>query len=109
MLLVLLLLVSAPLSVLAESTVEAPLVVASSTDDAALTEDQRLALAASHWNLMPQASMEAVALMPATGMLHLALGSFDPLLGDGPEVPDAFVRINAVSYTHLTLPTIAKV
>ena len=34
LLLVLLLLVSAPLSVLAESTVEAPKVVASSTDDA---------------------------------------------------------------------------
>ena len=48
---------------------------------------------------MPQASMEAVALMPATGMLHLALGSFDPLLGDGPEVPDAFVRINDAAST----------
>ena len=103
LLLVLLLLVSAPLSVLAESTVEAPKVVASSTDDAALTEDQRLALAASHWNLMPQASMEAVALMPATGMLHLALGSFDPLLGDGPEVPDAFVRINDAASTGMVM------
>ena len=52
--------------------------------------------------MMPHATMEPVALMPSTGLLHLALGSFDPLLGSGPEVPKV-PRTNDAAYTGMVM------
>ena len=101
--LVLLLLVSAPLSVLAEGTENATGNAVGEVHDAQPTEAERLMLAAAHWNMMPQATMVPVALMPATGVLHLALGSFDPLLGDGPEVPAGYDRSNDVAHTGMVM------
>ena len=101
--LVLLLLVSAPLSVLAEGTENVAGNAVGEVHDAQPTEAERLMLAAAHWNMMPQATMVPVALMPATGVLHLALGSFDPLLGNGPEVPAGYDRINDVAHTGMVM------
>ena len=100
LLLVLLLLVSAPLSVLAEHAVDDAPEDALQTSAEPVTEEQRLAMAAAHWSMMPQATMEPIALMPSTGLLHLALGSFDPLLGSGPEVPNGYIRTN-LSLIHI--------
>ena len=71
LLLVLLLLVSAPLSVLAEHAVDDAPEDASQTSAEPLTEEQRLAMAAAHWSMMPHATMEPVALMPSTGCCTL--------------------------------------
>ena len=103
LLLVLLLLVSAPLSVLAEHAVSDAPEDASQALAEPLTEEERLAMAAAHWSMMPQATMEPVALMPSTGLLHLALGSFDPLLGGGPEVPKGYTRTNDAAYTGMVM------
>ncbi|MEL0313195.1 MAG: S8 family serine peptidase, partial [Candidatus Poseidoniales archaeon] len=103
LLLVLLLLVSAPLSVLAEGTKNSEGHPSQEGHDAPLTESERLDLAASHWNMMPHASMVPVELMPATGVLHLASGSFDPLLGGGPEVPAGYHRTNDAAHTGMVM------
>ena len=103
LLLVLLLLVSAPLSVLAEHAVDDAPEDALQTSAEPVTEEQRLAMAAAHWSMMPQATMEPIALMPSTGLLHLALGSFDPLLGSGPEVPNGYTRTNDAAYTGMVM------
>ena len=92
--LVLFLMVSTPLSVAitatAEGSDEAPAITVLETSS--LSEVERLELAASHWSAMPHASTVTTQLMASTGMIHLALGSFDPLLGGGPEVPATLVR-----------------
>ena len=103
LLLVLLLLVSAPLSVLAEGVVNDDARSLDLETEAPLTEEERLVLASSHWNMMPAAKMVPVPLSPATGVLHLALGSFDPLLGAGPEVPEGFTRTNDVAHTGMVM------
>ena len=103
LLLVLFLLVSAPLSVLAEGTGSDDGDTPHSTTVVSLTEDERLEMAVAHWKMMPAATMESVTLMPATGVLHLALGSFDPLLGAGPEVPAGFARNNDVAHTGMVM------
>ena len=96
LLLVLFLLVSAPLSAVAEEAPAEPQGGDFEPSETTLSEQERLALAASHWQRMPEASMVATSWKPSTGLLHLAGGSFDPTMQNGPE---------PVSYTHLTLPT----
>lgn len=103
LLLVLLLLVSAPLSVLADGVGNGDALGLDGDTETPLTEEERLVLAASHWNMMPAATMESVSLSPATGVLRLALGSFDPLLGAGPEVPEGFARTNDVAHTGMVM------
>ena len=103
LLLVLLLLVSAPLSVFDEHAMNTPPDDASQSAQDPLTEEQRLAIAATHWNMMPQATMEPVDLAPSTGLLHLALGSFDPLSERGPEVPAGYARTNDVAHTGMAM------
>ena len=36
-------------------------------------------------------------------MIHLALGSFDPVLGDGPEAPATLVREHDASHTGMAI------
>ena len=88
LMLVLFLMVSAPLSTAVNATKEAPL-QPTWEPTAALderTEAERLELAASHWNAMPEASLVSTSLTPSSGTIHLAAGSFDPLLGEGPNL-----------------------
>ena len=88
--LVLFLLVSAPLSALAQANDEAEASIDQTHEPVTVSEAERLATAASHWHLMPSAVQVAVEMAPSSGVLRLASGSFDPLLGDGPEVPTSF-------------------
>ena len=103
--LVLFLMVSTPLSVAitatAEGSDEAPAITVLETSS--LSEVERLELAASHWSAMPHASTVTTQLMASTGMIHLALGSFDPLLGGGPEVPATLVREHDASHTGMAI------
>ena len=103
LLLVLFLLVSAPLSVLAEGTSEEPLREDSEVSETSLSEQERLALAASHWQLMPEASMVAASWKPSTGLLHLAGGSFDPTVQSGPELPVDYQRTQDMAHTGMAV------
>ena len=105
LLLVLFLMVSTPLSTAVNATSE----VAHETileQPSALgepSEFERLELAASHWNSMPEASVVSTPLAPSTGMIHMAAGSFDPLLGDGPELNPDVLRTNDVAHTGMAI------
>ena len=105
LLLVLFLMVSTPLSVAItatnEGSEEAPATGVFASPS--LSEAERLELAASHWSAMPHGSTVSVPLMASTGMIHLALGSFDPLLGDGPEVPATLVREHDAAHTGMAI------
>ena len=101
--LVLFLLVSAPLSALAQSNGESVQHTEAHSEAAVVDEADRLALAASHWNLMPNATEIAVEWAASTGVVRLAAGSFDPLLGEGPEVPEAFTRSHDLAHTGMAL------
>ena len=90
LMLVLFLLVSAPLSALAQANDEAEASIDRTHEPVTVSEAERLATAASHWHLMPSAVQVAVEMAPSSGVLRLASGSFDPLLGNGPEVPTSF-------------------
>ncbi len=68
-----------------------------------LTEEERLDLASEHWHLLPEAQQVLVDLNPSTGIIHLASGSFDPLLGDGPEVGNEWMRKNDASFTGMAI------
>ena len=105
LLLVLFLMVSTPLSVAITATGEASEEAPETTvvESPSLSEGERLELAASHWFEMPHGSTVSVPLMASTGMIHLALGSFDPLLGDGPEAPATLVREHDASHTGLAI------
>ena len=108
LMLVLFLMVSAPLSTAVNATMEAPL-QPTWEPTAALderTEAERLELAASHWNAMPEASLVSTSLTPSSGTIHLAAGSFDPLLGEGPELDVDFLRTNDVAHTGMALSLI---
>jgi len=69
----------------------------------AVSEEERLAKAASHWSLLPQPQVLAGDVANSTGTIHLAAGSFDPLLGEGPEVPKGFDRQNDGLTTGLAI------
>ena len=99
LLLVLFLLVSAPLSAVAEEATTEPQGGDFEPSETTLSEQERLALAASHWQLMPEASMVATSWKPSTGLLHLAGGSFDPTMQDGPELPVDYQRTHDMAHT----------
>ena len=58
-----------------------------------MSEAERLELAASHWRPMPSAQGVTTSLQPSTGLIHLAAGSFDPL------VPSSMTLLSALSAT----------
>ncbi len=105
---VLFLLVSTPLSTVAESVASPPEeqvdtshgVVPSSVT---LTEAERLDMAREQWSLMPQASLVEVPMKTSSGRLHLASGSFDPLNEAGPALPEALMRGNDQVHTGLMM------
>ncbi|RJU95518.1 MAG: hypothetical protein DWC10_08095 [Candidatus Poseidoniales archaeon] len=68
-----------------------------------LTEQERLKLASEHWHLLPEAQQVLVDLKRSTGLIHLAAGSFDPLIGDGPEVGHEWMRKNDASFTGMAI------
>ncbi len=105
LMLVLFLMVSTPLSAAISTTAEVsdeyegegPFLPPS------LSESERLEWAASHWDSMPVGSVFSTSLMPSTGMIHLALGSFDPLLSAGPEAPEPLMREHDASHTGMAI------
>ena len=105
LMLVLFLMVSTPLSVAITGTTEA--LDASPSEDVAavtlLSEEERLEFAASHWASMPAGSLVSTPLMDSTGTLHMAQGSFDPLLSDGPELPMSLTRSNDAAHTGMLI------
>ena len=107
LLFVLLLFVLTPLSQAINST--APTVHLESPqqsdvmDVPSLSDEEQLELAAEHWGEMPQASMIQVDLKDASGILHLAAGSFDPTLTNGPDVAPSLHRSNDAAYTGLAI------
>ena len=103
LLLVLFLLVSTPLSALAEGTTEDPPRTDSEAPETSLSEEERLALAASHWQLMPEASMVATPWNPSSGLLHFAGGSFDPTMQAGPELPVDYQRTHDMAHTGMAV------
>ena len=68
-----------------------------------MSEEERLELATEMWGSMPEASLVQVELTPATGIIHMAAGSFDPLLSDGPDVLASFSRNNDAGLTGLAM------
>ena len=106
--LVLFLMVSAPLAAATNSLmvdpirdVQAPQVNADNS--AFMSEEDRLKMAANHWHALPQPENIQTQLKPSSGMIHLASGSFDPLLSDGPEVLPDWNRKNDASFTGLAM------
>lgn len=53
-------------------------------DHVIMTEEQRLALAASMWHVLSPEELIQVPLQPSTGILRMNIGSFDPLADDHP-------------------------
>ncbi len=103
LLLVLFLLVSAPLSAVAEEATTEPQGGDFEPSETTPSEQERLALAASHWQRMPEASMVATSWKPSTGLLHLAGGSFDPTMQDGPELPVDYQRTHDMAHTGMAV------
>jgi uncharacterized membrane protein len=68
-----------------------------------MSEEERLELATEMWGSMPEASLVSVELTPATGMIHMAAGSFDPLFSEGPDVLASFSRDNDAALTGLAM------
>ena len=69
LMLVLFLLVSAPLSALAQANDEAEASIDRTHEPVTVSEAERLATAASHWHLMPSAVQVAVEMAPSSGCL----------------------------------------
>ena len=75
-----------------------PLLSASATDadfvesspDVTMSEEERLALAASMWHVTSPVERVAVSLQPSTGILKLNTGSFDPLSDEHPSANGLF-------------------
>ena len=61
-----------------------PIESAISSNDVIMTEEQRLALAASMWHVVSPDELIQVPLQPSTGILRMNIGSFDPLADDHP-------------------------
>ena len=68
-----------------------------------MSEGDRLELATEMWSSMPKASLVSAELTPASGIIHMAAGSFDPLLSDGPEVLSSFSRNYDASLTGMAM------
>ncbi|MBR68925.1 MAG: hypothetical protein CMA86_05385, partial [Euryarchaeota archaeon] len=105
---VLFLLVSTPLAMASEALLPSSPSLVNGDDlgkqiEPSLTEQERLELASDHWHLLPEAQKVLVDLKPSTGIIHFASGSFDPLLGDGPEVGQEWMRKNDASFTGMAI------
>ncbi len=103
LLLVLFLLVSTPLSVLAEGDSKDTLRSDDAPSEKVVSEHERLALAASHWAQMPEASLVAADWKPSTGLLHVAGESFDPTTDSFPELLPAYQRPHDVAHTGMVV------
>jgi uncharacterized membrane protein len=64
---------------------------------------ERLLQASAHWNLLPEPALEAGHWAASTGFIHLAAGSFDPLVTEGPDVPTGFGRLGDAQQTGLAM------
>ena len=67
-----------------------------------MSEEERLALAASMWHMASASQPFSVPLQPASGVLHMNVGSFDPL-GDVPEPSGVLFDANAFQTTGLAI------
>ena len=103
LLLVLFLLVSTPLTVLAEDSSKDSPRDGTPLQDETLSEHERLALAASHWAMMPEASLVATEWKPSTGLLHVPSGSFDPTMEPLPELLPEYQRAHDVAHTGMVV------
>lgn len=107
LLFVLLLFILTPLSQAINSTVSSAQIESESgmnvMEATPLSEAELLDLAAEHWGEMPHASMVQTNLKDASGILHLAAGSFDPTQTSGPEVPPSLHRLHDAAYTGLAI------
>ena len=107
LLFVLFLFVMTPLSAAINSTVSTVNLESQDQPDVMdvqpLSDEEQLKLAAEHWGEMPHASRISVDLKAATGILHLAAGSFDPTQTSGPDVAPTLRRSNDASYTGLAI------
>lgn len=68
-----------------------------------MSEAERLVEAVSHWNMLPQAQIQIGTVAEGTGIIHLAAGSFDPLVSSGPEVAAPFGRHQDAMMTGLAI------
>lgn len=68
-----------------------------------MSEGERLELAKEMWSSMPEASLVSVELTPASGIIHMAAGSFDPLLSNGPDVLSSFSRNHDAALTGMAM------
>lgn len=59
-----------------------------------MDEQQRLQLAVEHWNQMDSPKIIESEIKPASGILNLAIGSFDPLSEQMPLMDSTLIRQN---------------
>ncbi len=69
----------------------------------ALDEEQKLQLAVEHWNQMSTPKMIESSFKPTTGLLNLAIGSFDPLNEQLPTLDSNLLRNNDHMITGLAI------
>ena len=74
-----------------------------SSEDISMTEEQRLALAASMWNVFSPEELIQVPLQPSTGVLRMNIGSFDPLADDHPLPAVGLYDSNDFVHTGLAI------
>ena len=72
-------------------------------EPALMTEQQRLELASSMWHVATPAERFVAPLQPASGELHMNIGSFDPLFDDHPATPLGLYDANDFATTGLAL------
>ena len=68
-----------------------------------LDEEQKLQLAIDHWSQMSTPQMIESSIKPSTGMLNLAIGSFDPLNEQLPNLDSNLLRHNDNIITGLAI------
>lgn len=105
---VLFLLISTPLTTATGSVIKQPVdesVILPESDRLLeeLSELERLEIARQHWSMMPQASGVETPMKPATGIIHLAHGSFDPTSDSGPLLPSSLFRPHDMAHTGLAI------
>ena len=69
----------------------------------ALSEEQRLVLASSMWHVATPTQTLRVPLQPASGLLNMNIGTFDPLLGEHPVPANGLFDANDFSSTGLAI------
>ena len=74
---------------------EAPIITSAQSDYlSTLDEQQKLQLAADHWSQMNNPKMFESSIKQSTGVLNLAIGSFDPLSEQLPILDSNLLRHN---------------